>query len=244
MSAQMPSRSQLQDALSPHGLRLRGGWRPVDGDVLPALPDGRPPAVVWMVGGVGSELWPAFRASPFYADGLAHPLDRWSLAIGQTLAQRWGGLALFPFDGPPYYPFQQWAARAETLHSSPLMLRIHPEFGLWHAYRFALALPTLQPGDLPETASPPAGVSMDLCLQCDGQPCLQACPVQAFDGMGFQVEACSTHLRAAQGQACMQSGCLARRACPWGRDYLYTPAHAAFHMQAFVAPCSSTFIVK
>ena len=236
MSAPPVSRSQLQDALSGHGLHLRGGWRPESGDGIPTLPDGQNAAVVWMVGAVGSALWPAFSASPFYADGLPHPLDRWSRAIGQALAQRWGGLALFPFDGPPYHPFQQWASRAETLHSSPLMLRIHPDYGLWHAYRFALALPTLAPGDVPEPPSAPttASTDLDLCLRCEGQPCLQACPVQAYTGTSFQVDACSTHLHRVGGQACMQSGCLARLACPQGQAYAYTPEHAAFHMQAFV----------
>jgi hypothetical protein len=31
----------------------------------------------------------------------------------------------------------------------------------------------------------------------------------------------------------MQSGCLARQACPVGVEYRYEPEHAAFHMQAF-----------
>ena len=234
MSALPVSRSQLQDALSGHGLHLRGGWRPESGDGIPTLPDGQNAAVVWMVGAVGSALWSAFRASSFYADGLPHPLDRWSRAIGQALAQRWGGLALFPFDGPPYHPFQQWASRAEALHSSPLMLRMHPDYGLWHAYRFALALPTLVAADLQPPSSAQTAASPDQCLRCEGQPCLQACPVQAYTGTSFQVDACSTHLHRVSGQACMQSGCLARQACPQGQAYAYMPEHAAFHMQAFV----------
>jgi hypothetical protein len=230
-----PSRALIADVLSSHGLHLRGAWEPQAADALPVLANGKTAAVVWMVGGVGSSQWPAFSASPFYADGLPDPLDRWSRAIAEELAERWGGLALFPFEGPPYWPFQQWAVRAETLDTSPLMLRLHPTYGLWHAYRFALALPAVAPGDAPFLTLS-SGVSLagaDVCKNCSGQPCLQACPVQAFDAKGYQLDACAAHLHSPQGQDCMKAGCLARRACPVGMDYVYEPGHAAFHMRAF-----------
>ena len=229
-----PSRLALDATLAGHGLRLRGGWRPGPQDVLPTLPGGQKAVVVWMVGGVGSQLWPAFKASSFFQDGLAHPLDRWSQAIGETLASRWGGLALYPFEGPPYHPFQQWATRAEPLQISPMMLRIHPEHGLWHAYRFALALPEVLPDDLPLASQVAHAYKPDLCLGCVGQPCLQACPVHAYTGTKFELSACAAHLKTAQGQTCMQTGCMARRACPVGQQHTYVPEHAAFHMNAFV----------
>ena len=231
-----PMRVDIEEALAKCGLRLRGGWIPNPSDALPCLPNGQIATVVWMVGMVGSECWPVFSTSTFISDGQTNPLDRWSANIGEALARRWGGIALFPFDGPPYFPFQQWGSRSENLQSSPLMLRMHPEFGLWHAYRFALALPTLHAGDLevPTPSLQPAGA--DMCLQCDGQPCLSACPVHAFSGLSFAVDECRTHLHKQQGQDCMQGGCLARRACPEGQDYVYQAAHAAFHMQAFLQP--------
>lgn len=234
MALPIPSRARIQQALSAHGLRLRGGWRPLAGDVVPALPDGQPCAVLWMVGVVGSEFWPFFKASTFYQDGRPHPLDRWSEALGQEFARLWGGLALFPFSGPPYHPFQQWAARAEPLQPSPLMLRLHPQHGLWHAYRFALALPAVDPDDLAALARPQPVANPQLCLSCDGQPCLSACPVQAFTGSGYRVEACAAHLHTPAGQDCMQSFCQARLACPVGQADSYLPEHAAFHMRAFL----------
>ena len=81
-----PSRAQIADVLSSHGLHLRGAWEPQVSDALPALANGKTAAVVWMVGAVGSRLWPAFSASPYYADGLPNPLDRWSRAIAEELA--------------------------------------------------------------------------------------------------------------------------------------------------------------
>lgn len=192
--------------------------------------------MVWMVGMAGSECWPAFSTSTFFSDGQANPLDRWSASIGDALAQCWAGQALYPSDGPPYFPFQQWGSRCENLQPSPLMLRMHPQYGLWHAYRFALALPSLQVGDLEDPTALLQSASSDICLRCDGQPCLQACPVQAFSGQSFAVDACRAHLDTPQGQDCMQGGCRARLACPQGQDHVYQSAHAAFHMQSFKRP--------
>ncbi|MEO7937106.1 MAG: hypothetical protein ABIR55_00630, partial [Burkholderiaceae bacterium] len=168
--------------MSATGLRLRGGWVPTVQDVLPTMPGGGPPVVVWMVGQVGSECWPVFSTSRFFSDGRPDPMDRWSQSIGDALAQQHGGVALYPSDGPPYAPFQQWAARAEPLQPSPLMLRIHPQWGLWHAYRFALALPQLDMADAASLAASSTTLPADphICRSCAGQPCLHACPVDAF----------------------------------------------------------------
>ncbi len=226
-------RATLERILARHGLRVRGGWIPTALDSLPSLPDGQTAAVVWMVGQVGSECWSAFAASPFFSDGQADPLDRWSKSIGKPLAEQFGGVAVFPADGPPYFPFQQWAARAEPLRISPLLLQIHPEYGLWHAYRFALALPGLVAEDAGEIKRGPRPTVVDLCARCEGRPCLRACPVQAFDGSGYSVERCAAHLHRPEGSACLQAGCLARLACPVGTEYRYAAEHAAFHMTSF-----------
>lgn len=236
MLATSPSADAIGQALAEHGLFLRGGWQPDPAlDRLPLLPGGQSAGVVWLVGVVGAAHWASFSASSFFADGLPDPLDRWSRAVGDALAARWGGLALYPFTGPPYWPFQQWASRAEPLQNSPLMLRIDPVYGLWHAYRFALALPGSPPVSLAAPAAPPPSGLGSLCLQCDGQPCLQACPVSAFDGTSYRVDACLGWLQQPGGEPCMQQGCLARRACPVGAAYRYPAEVAAFHMTAFAA---------
>lgn len=237
-------RADLQQRLAAHGLRLRGGWRPEAGEPLPTLPSGAPVAVVWMVGQVGSEVWPHFQQSSFAHDDLPDPMDRWAKSIGHPLAAELGGLAIFPSDGPPWWPFQQWACRSEPVASSPLGLLIHPQWGLWHAYRFALALPRLDVQDsaaleaaatgLAGGSSDAASVALsDLCSLCDDQPCLRACPVDAFGPGGYAVDACASHLHGGTGTECMGGGCLARRACPVGSLLRYQPAHTAFHMRAF-----------
>lgn len=235
----MPLRPALSAALQVHGLQLRGGFCPGPDEAI-ALPDGRPAAVLWLAGNVGGAMWEVFQASAQAQDGLPHPLDRWSRQIGDTLAQQFGGAALYPFDGPPlqpqFHPFQQWASRCETLFPSPLMLRIHPQHGLWHAYRFALAFPCVDADDLAALVSTTHAVLPEEspCLSCVEQPCLQACPVQAYDGQQFAAERCRNHVRQDTNQACMRGGCLARNACPVAPQLRYGPAQLGFHMRAFV----------
>lgn len=215
------------------GLRLCGRFSPVPEDRLPALP-GTDAVEVWMVGVAGSRFWPGFAGSAEYLDGLPDALDRWSRRIGQNLAAQGGGVALFPFEGPPHWPFQRWAMRCEPVEPSLLGLLMHPEFGLWHAFRFALLLPS-QPGAVAQNLTQPDGRAglAEVCVSCPGQPCLQACPVSAFAPGHYDVSACAGHLRTDASQDCMARGCLARRACPQGASWRYEETHAAFHMQAF-----------
>ena len=135
---------------------------------------------------------------------------------------------MFPFAGPPFLPFHSWARRAEDLWPSPLQILIHPEYGLWHAYRGALGF--AQELELPPSASP-----AHPCLKCSAQPCLQACPTGAFEPGSFHAEACIDHLRNGEGGDCLDRGCRARRACPVGRGFVYPPAQARFHMSAFLS---------
>jgi hypothetical protein len=72
------------------------------------------------------------------------------------------------------------------------------------------------------------------CDSCADKPCLAACPVAAFDGKGYAVDACVAHIAAPAGADCLDRGCRARRACPVGREHLYAPAQAGLHMRAFL----------
>lgn len=223
---------RIAEGLGPLGLILRGGFHPRPEDGVPALGDGASAGTLVLVGNAGPAMWQAFRAAPEAADGEAHPLDRWiARCLGGLVedlgAEDLGAEARFPFEGPPYLPFQRWAARAEGLKASPLGILIHPRFGLWHAYRGALAFREA----LALPASPEAACPCDACAE---KPCLQVCPVGAFTAGGYAVPACRDHLGRAEGRDCRDRGCLARRACPVGREYLYDPEQAAFHMAAFV----------
>ncbi|MBF0166797.1 MAG: hypothetical protein HQL45_04125 [Alphaproteobacteria bacterium] len=178
---------------------------------------------VFLLGYLGRELWPAFQrgraAEP-------HPLDSWTRRLIDPIARAVGAVALYPFTGPPWWPFQRWAQKAEGLSSSPMGLLIHPVYGPWHGYRAALGfmerLPTLEP---------PRPV--DVCAACSSKPCLSACPAGVFAAGGYDVAACSAHLTST-GNACIQGGCLARRACPVGADHAYSQEQGGFHSRAFL----------
>ncbi|NIR29439.1 MAG: hypothetical protein GWN84_09045 [Gammaproteobacteria bacterium] len=213
------------------GLIPRGGFHPQPEDQVPPLPGGEPPATVVLVGSVGGDagraLWAAFRSSP-EADSAAHPLDRWCERVTSGLAVRLEAHALFPFHGPPYLPFLRWALRAETVWPSPLGMLIHPDYGLWHAYRGALAF--AQRLELPSRPS-----RDNPCDSCRERPCLSACPVDAFTGQGYDVAPCVDWIANERGAACLHGSCRARVACPVGPEYRYHQEQAQFHMQAFLA---------
>ena len=195
---------------------------------VPAQPDGRESLTLVLVGNLGGSLWPAFRAAPEARDGRPDPLNRWCARMIGGLAAELGGLALYPSDGPPYRPFLSWARRAEPVHASPLGLLIHPDHGLWHAYRGAIALAE-------DLAPQPPAARPSPCESCAGKPCLAACPAGAFTAAGYDVDACAGHLAAPAGADCLDLGCRARRACPVGRGRHFGPAQARFHMEAFLA---------
>ena len=129
---------RIEESLKPHGLALRGAFHPVAEDGVPEL-EGRSCGTILLLGNLGGSIWPAFNASPERADGAPHGLDRWTRRILGSLAPEFGARALFPFGGPPWLPFQRWAMKADSVAPSPLGILIHPDYGLWHAYRGAFA---------------------------------------------------------------------------------------------------------
>jgi len=236
----MPTYEQLQQRIESAGLAARGGFHvePADG-----LGDAR---TLIMIGFTRIQHWETFAHSPEYTDGRPHPLDRWSMRTIDLLAEQIGGRALYPSDGPPFWPFQRWARRALALHVSPLGVLLDPEFGLWHSYRGALALPI-------DVALPTPTPWPHPCESCESKPCLHTCPVGAVQAGAYDVDSCRAQVRSTPTGAerresreapaarrgatgCRTVGCLARRACPIGSANAYLPAQASFHMRAFAPP--------
>lgn len=220
--------ADIDTHLAAHGLIARGAFHPTPADGVPADCQGRPAGTLVVVGNAGPAMWRAFSAACEAGAVPDGTLDGWVRAALEPLAGRLGARALFPFDGPPWLPFQRWARRAEAVHPSPLGVLIHPEYGLWHGYRAALAFPGCL--DLPPPDDRPSP-----CESCTAKPCLSACPVEAFTGAGYDVPACAGHIAGPDSADCMPLGCAARRACPVGRGFVYEPAQAGFHMRAFLA---------
>ena len=124
------------------------------------------------------------------------------------------------------------AQRADDVASSPIGLLIHPDHGLWHAYRGAFLFPV-------EVAGLPAvGTRLSPCLTCADRPCLSTCPVDAVRLTGgtvthYDVAACTGHVHSGSSPHCLDDGCAARRACPVAADGRYGPDQMRFHMEAF-----------
>ena len=182
----------LASALARHGLAPVGAFDAEDGD---GVPEGM--ATLVLVGAHGDGLWHAFTASPEFADGQPDPLDRWSRRVLEAVAAETGGRAVFPFDGPPWLPFQRWALRGEGAHPSPVGMQVSPSRGLWLSYRGALGFA--------EALDLPGGARPSPCPSC-AATCLTACPVDALAGGAYDVERCAAHVASEAGCACREGG--------------------------------------
>lgn len=217
-----PSWSALAEAVAVHGLALRGGFVPAVQDGVPEVAEAQSTKTAVLVGNAGADLWPHFAP---YSDRGRDALDRWTQRVVEPIAMRFSARAVYPFDKPPL-PFQRWAMRAEPVRSSPLGILIHPDHGLWHAYRAALLFADTIELPLPDGRPSP-------CESCSEKPCLSACPVGAFTGRDYDVPACASFLNSPGGRACLDGGCQARNACPVAAERRYAPDQIRFHMAAF-----------
>lgn len=217
---------RLKDILAGTGLFVRAGFHPVPEDDVQAMPGGAAAATVILIGNAGGALWDAFSADRDPA--ARHPLDSWLRPRIEQAANAVGAHPVFPNGGPPFVPIQDWAARAEPAYRSPIGIMIHPEFGLWHVYRAAFLF--AERIDLPPRDDRPSP-----CDSCEKKPCLSVCPADAFRPDRFDAPACASHVAGADGVNCRERGCLARRACPIGREYLYGREQQEFHTAAMLA---------
>ncbi len=169
-------------------------------------------------------FWPHFTAEPEYNDQMPDPIDRWSSRVISQLAADMGGAAIFPFGGPPYAPFIDWALRCGRVWSSPVSLLVHDTAGLLVSFRGAIALPCAL--TLAEAAPSP-------CDTCSDQPCLSVCPVGALSVAGYDLMSCHDYLDTTPGRDCMDAACMVRCACPVSQAYGRLAVQSAHHMKAF-----------
>jgi ferredoxin len=186
------------------------------------VPDDASAAFIILIGNAGPDMFRRFERE---RDHFHDSMDEWTKSVVDPLAASLDARAVYPFDKPPQ-PFLTWARKAGAGHVSPLGLNIHETYGLWHAFRAALLFPVVF--DLPQ-----AKIGPHPCESCAEKPCLTACPVSAFDGTRYELAACGKHILSDAGEDCMTNSCAARRACPVGKAFVYTPAQKQFHMRAF-----------
>jgi len=212
--------AKIAAAALPHRLGVFGAFHlsPEDG-----LPEAFRTLV--LLGPDEPGFWPHLTAQPEWQDGAPDPVDRWSRRVIGGIACDLGGKAHFPFGGPPYRPFYQWALKSGRAWVSPVTLLVHDRAGLMLSYRGAIALRDRLDLPAPPAASP--------CEGCDEKPCLTACPPAALGAKGYDVPACHKFLDTPSGADCLSSGCGLRRACPVSRGYGRLPQQSAYHMRLF-----------
>lgn len=208
--------AQITAMAAAHHLAVLGGFA-CDGEA--GLPAGT--RTVLMLGPAEPGYWAHVQAQPEW--GGVDPVDRWSRRVIGGMACDLGAKALFPFGGPPYHPFYQWALRTGRVWDSPVRLLVQAEQGLMVSFRGVLALK--QVIEVPAVAVRP-------CDSC-AKPCLSACPAGALGAAGYDVPACHGFLDSAAGADCMNFGCAVRRACPLSAAYARLPEHSAYHMGQF-----------
>lgn len=208
----------IDRSLKDAGFCQRGGFNPGPGD---GAPDGVRGLI--LVGTLGGGFWEIFKRQAWSEP---NPLDGWTRRVVDPLAREVGAVALYPFDGPPWLPFQRWAMKAEGLCPSPIGPLIHPEYGPWHGYRAALGFK--DPLDRPSMPT-----ARDICAACPDKPCLKGCKAGVFEHGGYDVPRCLAYLKCG-GNDCLSSGCQARRACPVGASHAYGAEQGGFHSRAFL----------
>ena len=207
--------ADLAQRLAEERLEVLGGFA-CEGEA--GLPPGT--RTLLMLGPAEPGFWAHLKAQPEW--GGDDPVDRWSRRVIGRIACDLGAKALFPFGGPPYHPFYQWALRTGRVWDSPVRLLVGADQGLMISFRGALALKEVV--DIPAPVARP-------CDDC-AKPCLHACPAGALGAAGYDVPACHAHLDRG-GAACLTGGCLVRRACPVSQAYARLEEQSAYHMSRF-----------
>ncbi|MCW8906413.1 MAG: hypothetical protein OQL28_04125, partial [Sedimenticola sp.] len=183
------------------------------------LPPGDENRVI-LIGHGGRRLWQSLQQAHWHH---ADPIDNFSHAAAnrfcQQLLQGYRHQVIYPGTCP--VPLQQLGIRAGWHSDSPLGLGIHPEWGLWFAYRAAI----LTDAPLPEIRQPNPAAPCDQCLD---QPCISHCPARALSATRqIDMSRCGDY-RLQEDSTCSDR-CLARLSCPVAGEHRYTLEQITYH---------------
>lgn len=226
----LPGRPELRAGLSLLQERGLGLWALLATadclDIAPGL-EGRETAFpcLLLVGSAGGQLWSSLVGRGELSR--AHPVDthcREALEDFGDVLEREEGISsslAWPAGPHEHLPVSRlgelcgWSAR------SRMGLGIHPDHGLWFAYRGVVLLDIEPPRDSP--------VPVDAaCLACEDSPCVSQCPAEAVGGsQGLDLRKCFDERERAE--ALCGDRCLARLACPAGAASRYSLAQIAHH---------------
>ena len=179
-----------------------------------------------LLGHGGRRLWAALQE---WGGQTADPVDDYSTQITRQFIHHYLNdppiYWLYP-DTPYLVPLQQLGTWAGWSYPSPLGQGIHPEFGVWFAYRAAFLTTAVLPLRVtPKRPSP--------CASCTEKPCITTCPVGAVQPDRFDVDGCARY-RLRTHSPCADR-CLARLACPFFPEHHYTLPQIQYHYRHSLA---------
>ncbi|WP_428610143.1 hypothetical protein [Sedimenticola sp.] len=173
-----------------------------------------------LIGHGGKTLWERLSAE---AQPGPDPIDHYSgeaaLRFSQEVLPPGTYQLLYPGDSP--ISLQRLGTIAGWHNPSPLGIGIHPQWGLWYAYRAVIL--TNEP--LPEILQP---TPPSPCAACHEKPCLSVCPAGALaEDKMIDRERCA-HYRLGSDSRCGDR-CVARWSCPVSTDQRYTLEQVQYH---------------
>jgi hypothetical protein len=167
-----------------------------------------------LIGHGGRRLWDCVQVAQLDS---ADPIDDFTVrTLRQHFAEALPETAytlLYPSEKP--IGLQQLGTLAGWHNPSPFMVGIDTTWGSWSAYRAVILSAT-------RFVRTPQQQQASPCPSCIDRPCVSICPADALSdsSSGFNLQKCTTYRK--QADSPCQYTCLARCACPIGREHRYS----------------------
>lgn len=167
-----------------------------------------------LIGHSGNTMWQRLHKHKEGVRG-QDPVDEFSISYTKMFIEKYLDgceyIVLYPGELP--IPLQQLGTIAGWHHRSPLGLGINSAYGPWFGYRAAMLVRAKLPVMVDRLGESP-------CEQCADKPCISACPVNALSDSKFPNISICVDYRLQEQSPC-ELQCLARLACPVGKEFRY-----------------------